>query len=138
MKRISDRYRTSTLGELNITPLLDLVFVLLIIFMIATPVLEQQLAVNLPTARPDASPEIDPKSVKTVSVDAAGKIFLERREVTLEQLEAELIRLREADPNTVVSLRADANLPYQKLVGVLDAVKTAGVKLGLANLPERR
>ncbi|MFQ3670604.1 MAG: biopolymer transporter ExbD [Verrucomicrobiia bacterium] len=137
MKRISERYRTSTLGELNITPLLDLVFVLLIIFMIATPVLEQQMTINLPTARPEAAPELDPRSIKPVSVDASGRVFLERREVTVAQLEAELIRLREADPNTTVSLRADANLPYQKLVGVLDAVKGAGVKLGLANLPER-
>lgn len=138
MKRVSDRYRTSTLGELNITPLLDLVFVLLIIFMIVTPVMEQQMALNLPTARPDTSPEIDPKSVKPVSVEASGRIFLEKQEVSLTELEAALIRLRQADPNTVVSLRADAELPYQKLVGVLDAVKSAGVKLGLANLPERR
>lgn len=138
MKRVSDRYRTSTLGELNITPLLDLVFVLLIIFMITTPVMEQNLALNLPTARPDPSPEIDPKSIKAVSVEASGRIFLEKRVVSLTELEAELIRLREADANTVVSLRADADLPYQKLVGVLDAVKSAGVKLGLANLPERR
>ncbi len=137
MKRISERYRTSTLGELNITPLLDLVFVLLIIFMIATPVMEQQLSLNLPTARPDTAPEIDPKSVKSVSIQASGTILLEKREVSLAELEAELIRLRQADPNTVVSLRADADLPYQKLVGVLDAVKTAGVKLGLANLPQR-
>ncbi|GAB4244393.1 MAG: protein TolR [Candidatus Methylacidiphilales bacterium] len=137
MKRISDRYRTSTLGELNITPLLDLVFVLLIIFMIATPVMEQQMALNLPKARPDNAPEIDPKSVKPVSVEASGRIFLEKQEVSLTELEAALIRLRQADPNTVVSLRADAELPYQKLVGVLDAVKSAGVKLGLANLPER-
>lgn len=136
MKRISDRFRTSTLAELNITPLLDLVFVLLIIFMISTPVLEQQMTLNLPSASPDTQPEIDPRSVKSVTVDSSGKIFLEKAPVTVQQLETELIRLRTANPDTVVSLRADADLKYQELVRVLDAVKNAGVKLGLANLPE--
>jgi biopolymer transport protein ExbD len=124
------------LAELNITPLLDLVFVLLIIFMISTPVLEQQMTLNLPSASPDTQPEIDPRSVKSVTVDSSGKIFLEKAPVTIQQLETELIRLRTANPDTVVSLRADADLKYQELVRVLDAVKKAGVKLGLANLPE--
>ncbi|NJK90870.1 MAG: biopolymer transporter ExbD [Blastochloris sp.] len=75
MKRHSSRYQGHVMTELNITPLLDLVFVLLIIFMITTPLIEQQISLSLPTSKPTPPAQVDPKSVLQVSLDAQGSIF---------------------------------------------------------------
>jgi biopolymer transport protein ExbD len=136
MKRFSNSYRGHTLSELNITPLLDLVFVLLIIFMIATPALEQQLPVNLPKSAPQSNTPVPETSVHSVTVDGNGRIALDRTPVSIDELQPALQRLKARDENTAVALRADANLRYQTLVRVLDAIKEAEVKLGLATVPD--
>jgi len=138
MKRVSQRYQHgSSLAELNITPLLDLVFVLLIIFMITTPVLEQQMDVKLPDGKPQTvAIEVDPKSLNALTLDAAGKIFLNKQAVAIGSLEAELLALKTKNPDATVSLRADSKLPYQQIFRVLEALKGAGMKFGLANTPE--
>jgi len=139
MKRYSERFHgRGVLSELNITPLLDLCFVLLIIFMISTPLMEQQMAVNLPKSRPKASNKIDPQSIVQVTVDGHGGIVCSKRQVTLKELELLLKQHMTDDPDTVVALRADAGLRYQELIDVLDVVKDSGAKLGLATVPEKR
>jgi biopolymer transport protein ExbD len=136
MKKFSNSYRGHTLSELNITPLLDLVFVLLIIFMIATPVMEQQLAVNLPKSAPQSNTQIPEASIHSVTVDGSGRISLDKTQVSIDELLPALERLKARDGNTTVALRADANLRYQTLVRVLDAIRQAEVKLGLATVPD--
>ena len=127
------------LAELNITPLLDLVFVLLIIFMITTPLMEQQLPVDLPkatTSLPTTMP--DPKSILTLTLSKDGSVLLGSEKVTLDQLTPLLTRRKARDPELVVSLRADSSLPYEKIFRALEAVRSAGARLDLANTPDIR
>jgi len=127
------------LAELNITPLLDLVFVLLIIFMITTPLMEQQLPVDLPkatTSLPSTMP--DPKSILTLTLSKNGSVLLGSEKVTLDQLTSLLTQRKARDPELVVSLRADSSLPYEKIFRALEAVRSAGARLDLANTPDIR
>ena len=114
-----------TIAELNITPLLDLVFVLLIIFIITTPLLENHVALKLPTSTTHVTPPIDPKSIRTVSVDASGQVYLDNQPVDLATLEQELIAFREKTPDAAVIFRGDKSLRYQQVVDVYDALITA-------------
>ena len=127
------------LAELNITPLLDLVFVLLIIFMITTPLMEQQLPVDLPkatTSLPTTMP--DPNSILTLTLSKDGSVLLGSEKVTLDQLTPLLTQRKARDPELVVSLRADSSLPYEKIFRALEAVRSAGARLDLANTPDIR
>ena len=127
------------LAELNITPLLDLVFVLLIIFMITTPLMEQQLPVDLTKATsslPTTMP--DPKSILTLTLSKDGSVLLGSEKVTLDQLTPLLTQRKARDPELVVSLRADSSLPYEKIFRALEAVRSAGARLDLANTPDIR
>jgi biopolymer transport protein ExbD len=127
------------LAELNITPLLDLVFVLLIIFMITTPLMEQQLPVDLPkatTSLPATMP--DPKSILTLTLSKDGSVLLGSEKITLDQLTPLLTQRKARDPELVVSLRADSSLPYDKIFRALEAVRSAGARLDLANTPDIR
>ena len=127
------------LAELNITPLLDLVFVLLIIFMITTPLMEQQLPVDLPKATTSLpTPMPDPKSILTLTLSQDGSVLLGSEKVTLDQLTPLLTQRKARDPELVVSLRADSSLPYEKIFRALEAVRSAGARLDLANTPDIR
>jgi biopolymer transport protein ExbD len=110
--------------------MLDLCFVLLIIFMIATPVLEQTTAVNLPKADKGAGKTPDTKQqYRIVSIDRNGAYAIGSRQVTFAQLEAEfaaLAALPEAD-QPVVRIRGDGVLAFQKIIDVLSAAKAKGL-----------
>ncbi len=122
--------RLHVLNELNVTPMLDLCFVLLIIFMIATPVLEQTTAVNLPKADKGAGRAPDAKTQhRIVSIDRNGGLSLGARPVTPAQLEAEfaaLAALPEAE-QPIVRIRGDGALSYQKIIDVLSLAKAKGL-----------
>lgn len=135
MKRHSSRFQGHVMTELNITPLLDLVFVLLIIFMITTPLIEQQITLNLPKSQATPQLSVNPKSVLSVNIDGKGTIFLAEKRVSLRELEIAIARQMELDSNSAVALRADSKLQYQQLVDVLELVKQSGAKLGLATTP---
>ena len=136
MKRFSDRAGHTTMAELNVTPMLDLAFVLLIIFIITTPLMEGSIEINLPTATASKT-ATDPNSVKTVEVARDGAVYFQSRRVTIEALEAQLTRLHQADPDLAVVIRADRELHYQQLVDVFDALQKAQVtRLGLMHLDE--
>lgn len=127
----------STLSEINVTPLLDLAFVLLIIFMITTPLMEQKIDIRLPESKPNSSQVVDPKEVKQIAVDAAGRVFLDDERVDVEELARKLGVWKAQNENAAVAFRADANLKYQQIIHVLDAIRESGVKLGLSTVPER-
>ena len=127
--------RLHVMNELNVTPMLDLCFVLLIIFMIATPVLEQTTAVNLPKADKGAGKTPDSKvQYRVVSIDRTGAYSIGARSVTFAQLEAEfatLAALPEAD-QPVIRIRGDGQMTYQKIIDILSAAKAKGLtKAGL-------
>ena len=127
MKRFSDRHQLSTLSEINITPLLDLAFVLLIIFMITTPLMENSSNLILPTHKAAAG-AVEPGEMETISIDRDANITLGKDAVELEQIHEALT----ARPGLAVQIRAHKELPVQKLVDVMDAVKKAGVtKVGI-------
>jgi biopolymer transport protein ExbD len=125
------------LAELNITPLLDLVFVLLIIFMITTPLMEQQLPVDLPKASTSIATSLpDPKSILTLTLTKDGSTLLGSEKIRLDQLTSLLTQRKARDPQLVVSLRADSSLPYETVFRALEAVRSAGARLDLANFPD--
>lgn len=131
-RRRIHRSHHSSLIELNITPLLDLVFVLLVIFIITTPQLTNHLELSLPSGRP--APPANPKpNVKTVVVTERGLIMLEGQELTLAQFQAALARFKVADPNTGVVVRGADEADYQRVIDVLDVFQQLQItKVGLA------
>ena len=137
MRRFSDRGNLQTLSELNVTPLLDLAFVLLIIFMITTPLMENKTDLVLPTGDPTKN-AVDPSSVLTVSIDQNESVQIAGVETTIEEVVAELIRQKAEKPDLAVVVRSDKNLPVQKLIDVLDAVKRAEItKVGVVTNPKK-
>ena len=130
MKRFSDRHQLSTLSEINITPLLDLAFVLLIIFMITTPLMENSTNLILPTNKGDAG-AVEPSETVSVNIDKDAIITVGETVVPLEQIHETLA----ARPGLVVTIRAHKELTVQTLMSVMAAVKKAGVtKVGFAGV----
>ena len=122
------------LAELNITPLLDLAFVLLVIFIITTTPIVNDLDLNLPTA--SKRQKDPPRKANYVTVESSGKMFLNKKEVNLEELHAELVALRTDDPDLSVIVRGDAKTKYKKIVGIMDILQQANVvKVDLATEP---
>ncbi|MEI9898311.1 MAG: biopolymer transporter ExbD [Chthoniobacter sp.] len=114
MRRFSDRHSLHTLSELNVTPLLDLAFVLLIIFMITTPLMENSVDLIIPTS--DAAKHaVDPAAVQTVAINREGLIKFNNEPTTVAQLEGQLTALKEARPEVAVVIRAHKELAVQKL-----------------------
>lgn len=114
--------RLSALTEINVTPLIDLAFALLIIFMITTPLLEQTVALNLPVEMAKPQPE-NREDFQSVSIDQAGLYYWGDQQVSELQL-GDLLDTMAMDPAPpVLSIRADAQLPYQRVIKVIDMIK---------------
>jgi len=138
MRRYSQRQSLSTLSEINVTPLLDLAFVLLIIFMITTPLLESSMNLVIPSSSA-TNPSINKSQVETVSIDRAGTIRFNNQLVDSETLTAQLIQLKQTNPDVAIVIRPDRDLPVQKLIGLMDAVQRAGItKVGIATKGESK
>ena len=104
--------------EINITPMLDLAYVLLIIFIILTTATVQGIQVNLPKA--SAQPSLAESKTKAISVTADGTIYLDTFPVTLDELERLLRQYKGATPDLPVVVKADSALQYQRVVDILD------------------
>ena len=138
MRRYSNRTSLSTLSEINITPLLDLAFVLLIIFMITTPLLENSKTLIIPSSATTNAP-INPATVQTLSMDRNEVVRLNEQVIDRATLESRLSALKAADPNVAVVIRPDRNLPVQKLVSLMDALQRADItKVGIATQEESK
>jgi biopolymer transport protein ExbD len=137
MRRFSDRHSLHALSELNVTPLLDLAFVLLIIFIITTPLMDNKMDVVLPGSNA-AQNAVDPSAVQTVTLHKDEQITLNAEPVDLPGLEAELTRLHDERPEIAVVIRSDKTLPVQKLVDVMDVVQRSKItKVGVITQPEQ-
>jgi len=125
-----------TLSELNITPLLDLAFVLLVIFIITTTPIVNDLDLNLPSA---SKHEKDPpRKANYITVDATGTIWLNKASVDLTGLQATLVSLRVDDPDLSVIVRGDSKTKYRQIRAVLDVCQQANVvKVDLATEPAK-
>ena len=136
MKRYSQRQNLSTLSEINITPLLDLAFVLLIIFMITTPLLENSVSLIIPSSGAANAP-VKAGQVQTISIDRREAIRLNDKAVTPADLAARLDELKKANPEVAIVIRPDRDLPVQKLITLMDALRRAQIsKVGIATKAE--
>jgi len=136
MRRYSKRHGFSTLSEINVTPLLDLAFVLLIIFMITTPLMDKSVDLVIPTSEA-AKNAVNPALVQTVSINREAALKLNGQPVTLEQLEARLGAMQRTNPGIAVVIRSHKELAVQKLVDVMSALERARItKLGVVTNPE--
>jgi biopolymer transport protein ExbD len=135
MKRYSQRSGHTAMAELNVTPLLDLAFVLLIIFIITTPLLTSNIPVQLPVGSRNQAQPVDRKSIRTVSIDRNGQIFLESKPIDLPVLEQELTAFGRDTPDAAVIVRADKALNVQQLFDVMDVLKRAKIdRMDLENV----
>jgi biopolymer transport protein ExbD len=115
----------SAMSEINVTPLVDVMLVLLVVFMVTAPFMMQAMNVNLPKTAPVAKlPEV--KAVE-ITIDATGHVFVDRGEVVGLDLEAKLKSLVEQGKTVNVQLRADETVPYGRVAEVMAAVNRAGV-----------
>ena len=138
MRRYSQRNNLSTLSEINITPLLDLAFVLLIIFMITTPLLENSMNLVIPSSGA-TNPPVTPSQVQTVSIDRTDVIKFNNEVVDPATLTQRLIELKRANPDVAVVVRPDRELPVQRLVTLMDALQRAEItKVGIATKAEAK
>ncbi len=136
MRRFSDRHALQTLSELNVTPLLDLAFVLLIIFMITTPLMDNSVDLIVPSS--EASEKaVDPSAVQTISINRDGMLKLNGGETTLEAMEGQLVELKAARSEVAVVIRSHKELPVQKLIDVMDVVQRATIaRVGVVTTKE--
>ncbi len=119
MRRFSQRSHLVTLSDINITPLLDLAFVLLIIFVITTPLLEKSIDLKLPHGG-RTEKQIDKNDIATVEVSAAGVYALNKQRLTLPQLITQLAQSARANQNLVVYIRADKDCRYDLVAQLID------------------
>ncbi len=133
MKKTS-RSHHSTLNELNITPLLDLAFVLLVIFIITTPQLVNNLEMFLPSGKPPpANPDAPKPRINKIAVDDKGQTFFNDEPVTVAQLKITLQQLKAADPELGVVVKGADDVDYQNMINVLDVLQQLDItKVGLA------
>lgn len=124
-------WRRSVLSEINVTPFVDVMLVLLVIFMVTTPILYQGIRVNLPQTASSKIPIKNQKQI-TVTLTKSGKIFLEDSSYPLSQVAAALGKLMKAEgtapENGRVFLRADKSVKYESVVKVIDEIKKTGVE----------
>jgi biopolymer transport protein TolR len=113
-------------AEINVTPLVDVVLVLLIIFMVVTPLLKQEVPIELPLA--DNSREMKDLSQLTLTLAADGTLLLNGELLLAQALVPQLQRIYEGRADKTIFLEADRNLPYGQVVDVMDDCRAAGVK----------
>jgi biopolymer transport protein ExbD len=138
MRRFSQRNHLVTLNEINITPLLDLAFVLLIIFVITTPNLEQSIHLKLPTGGAEKS-STRQDQVRTVEVNPEGGFRVKPNNYTLDQLEGYLRTEFQKDPELAVRLRADKKEEFGHVAEAMEVVRRLGIKkFDIATSPPKR
>ena len=130
MRRFSQRSHLVTLSEINITPLLDLAFVLLIIFVITTPLLEQSIDMKLPRGGRTET-KLDKSNIRTVEISTTGVYALDKQRMSLDQMTARLTAEARTNPNLVVYIRADKDSRYELFATVLDTCQRNGIKISV-------
>ena len=131
-----DQQQEDSISQINITPLVDVMLVLLVIFMVTAPILQQGVAVDLPQVSTAPLENKDESSIVSISRD--GKVYLNERPLKLEELQERLRELAQQHPDRPVYLRADKGVVYGKVVEVMAAIRNAGIqKLGMVTEPLR-
>jgi len=127
---------TEPMGEINVTPLVDVMLVLLIIFMVTAPLLTQGVNIDLPDANAPAMQQNIEPLVITIKKD--GSIHMQKHTVQLKQIAPRIQAMRENNPNLPVFIRGDAKTPYEDVAQVMSSLEQAGIKkVGLVTEPIR-
>ncbi len=128
-------HNRSVMSEINVTPLVDVMLVLLVIFMVTAPMMQQGVQVNLPKADTKAMAPPTEEAV-VVSVDKNGRIFVDKTEIPAEDLRKRLTALFVTRQKKEVLLKADAGVPYGDVVRAMAEIKGAGIeRLGMVTDP---
>ncbi|MBI2487930.1 MAG: protein TolR [Deltaproteobacteria bacterium] len=130
----------TVLSEINVTPFVDVMLVLLVIFMVTAPILYQGVDVNLPKIESKPMPAAEREKKIVITLNKNGEIFIEKKQYSISQLKGEIRTLIRAQGKRVededVFLKADSNIPYGAVMEVMAEVKNAGVnKVGLVTEP---
>jgi biopolymer transport protein ExbD len=137
MRRFSDRHTLQTLTEINVTPLLDLAFVLLIIFIITTPLMENSVNLVVPTSG-EATQSVNPSQAQTISIDKDDIMRLNNEVVDAATLEARLLALHAEKPEASVVVRPHKELPIPRFIEVMDILQRARIsKVGILTRPDQ-
>lgn len=136
MKRESRRQRL--VAEINITPFTDVILVLLVIFMIATPLISQtNIKVKLPEAKSGQPIEAAKKTQLYITVTKDGSVYLDKEQVTKKGLKAKIDTMRRGDPDIYAIIHADRMAPFKDVVSVLDVLNELGIsKLSIGAIDE--
>jgi biopolymer transport protein ExbD len=118
--------RDSAIAQINITPLVDVMLVLLVIFMISAPALTQTMSMRLPTETPDT--QTTPPARLQLAIDASGGYALDGRTLTRDALGAELASLAQRSPRAIVEIAASRDADYQSFATALATARTSGVE----------
>lgn len=124
MARRTSQSTLKDISEINMTPLMDLTFILLITFIITFPLIEQGVPIDLPKASAEPVQAADSRSV---TLDETGQLFLDTAPVEREVLKAEMQSLAVADPSLTVYVRADRTLAYGRVMEVMALLREAGI-----------
>jgi biopolymer transport protein ExbD len=127
MRRFSQRNSLVAQSDINVTPLLDLAFVLLIIFIITTPLLEKGLPLNLPPLSSQATRTLTPNDIRVVEVNAQGQYALAGHLMPLDRILSELSSAHRSNPNLVVDIRADKKAPFELVMAIFDGCQQRGI-----------
>ena len=123
------------MSEINVTPLVDVMLVLLVIFILTAPLLASSIKLDLP--KTDAAKPMDAPKFVTLVVDKAGQIFLSDKPLSIDALRVSLSRTATQNPDTEVQLRADETVPYGKVVEVMGVAQQAGLnRIGFVAEPQ--
>jgi biopolymer transport protein TolR len=125
---------SGSISDINVTPLVDVMLVLLVIFMVTAPILQQGVAIDLPKVA--AAPLAGDEEQLVVNVDKAGRVFLNDTAMALPDLTTKLAAIRAARPDRQVFVRADQSVPYGQVMKTMAAVRESGLtKVGLVTEP---
>jgi biopolymer transport protein TolR len=129
----SERRLSGALSEINVTPFVDVMLVLLIIFMITAPIMIRGIDVQVPRTE---TRTVRPEERLVLTVTKNKKIYLDDQQITLGRLQKVLTGLQKRNPQAAIFLRADEKVPYGVVVQVMDVVKKAGIdRLGMVTEP---
>lgn len=130
----SSRRDGTTISQINVTPFVDVMLVLLVIFMVTAPILQQGVQVNLPEAKAGAIAGKEEPLV--VSISEKGQVYLNDNRIKLAELKLKLQAIRRVQKGKEVFLRADKSVPYGVVMKAIATIKEAGiVKLGMITQP---
>ena len=134
MAGFDSRGNSGSIAQINVTPLVDVMLVLLVIFMVTAPIIQQGVSVELPKTK--AAPLAGMEDPLVVGIAKNGSVYLNDTAIQLGDLRAKLIAVNQAKPDHQVFLRADRTVPYGDVVRVIAAIKEAGIsRLGMVTEP---